>query len=308
MTSIAVDIIVPAYNAAQTIAETLDSAITQNGVAEIIVIDDGSTDDTLDIARQYEARVKVLTGPNQGVSAARNRGIAKASAPWIVFLDADDILMPDTIMRRIETASGDNADVVVTDWVDLSHETGALGPRKSIDWLALEGDPEVATATHVWATTAALMYRRELIETIGGFRADLPIIQDARLLFDAAHRGARFVHLDHIGALYRVMAGSLSRRHPAQFWLDVLLNANQIEAAWLTQSPLDEKRLKAVSDCYSVAARGLLRAAHPSFFDAVKAQLNLGVRPPNFNRIATPIASLFGLRIASRLLRLSGRI
>src|SRR5262245_52962169 len=85
-----VAVIVPCYNAERTLAETLQSVVAQSFPLELVVIDDGSTDDSLAIARTFEPGARVLTGPNQGVSAARNLGIAETSADWIVFLDSDD--------------------------------------------------------------------------------------------------------------------------------------------------------------------------------------------------------------------------
>jgi glycosyltransferase involved in cell wall biosynthesis len=84
----------PCYNAASTLAETLESVLVQECVAEAIVIDDGSTDKSLAVARAFEPAVRVLTGPNQGVSAAHNRGIAETTTPWLLFLDSDDLLTP----------------------------------------------------------------------------------------------------------------------------------------------------------------------------------------------------------------------
>src|SRR5712692_4310322 len=70
--------------------------------------------------------------------------------------------------------------------------------------------------------------RRSLVEKIGGFREDLPVIQDARFLSDATYHGASFVHSPHLGARYRISLQGLSRRDPARFWRDVLLSGRQI--------------------------------------------------------------------------------
>ena len=181
-----------------------------------------------------------LTGPNRGVSAARNRAIAATDGEWIVFLDADDLLLPETLSRRLATVQATDADIVVCDWRDLVEDGSdpVEGPIRSVNSEALAADPEVACATEVWAPPAALMYRRSLVERIGGFRLDLTVIQDARFLFDAARHGARFARSPHVGALYRVRPGSVSRRDPARFWRCVLLNGTQIEALWRARGSL----------------------------------------------------------------------
>ncbi|MGE0260876.1 MAG: glycosyltransferase family 2 protein [Alphaproteobacteria bacterium] len=202
--AVPVSVVIPCFNAAATLGATIASALRQNRRdLEIIVVDDGSTDDSAAIARGFGSGVRVVTGPNRGVSAARNRGVAETGGDWLVFLDADDLLLPDTLSRRLAAARAADADVVVCDWREIA-EAGvdrAEGPVRSVDLEALGADPEAVCATAVWAPPAALMYRRDLVERIGGFRLDLPVIQDARFLFDAVRHRARRARAPHVGAL-----------------------------------------------------------------------------------------------------------
>lgn len=300
-----VAIVIPAYNAETTLAAALDSALGQEGVAEIVVIDDGSRDRTLIIARGYEPRVRVLTGPNGGVSAARNRGVVETSAPWLLFLDADDVLEPGTIAARLATAKESGADVIICDWREMTDDGSGettSAPTRSIDWALLEKGAEVATATSVWATTAAILYGRSIFSKIGGFRRDLPVIQDARFLFDAAYHGARFARAPHVGAKYRVVAGSLSRRDPGRFWLDVLLNGEQIESLWRARGAVSQEQAQALTGIYDNAARGLFAVGHPDYFSAVRHQRALGQPLPLHSRIVAPLARIVGVKGARSLL------
>jgi glycosyltransferase involved in cell wall biosynthesis len=299
-------VVVPCYNAASTLGATLESVLGQECVAETVVIDDGSTDESLAVARTFEPAVRVLTGPNQGVSAARNRGIAETTAPWLVFLDSDDLLTPQTLKMRLSSATIADADVIISDWEELIDEGGAItaGPRRAIDWLALLANAELATAVHVWATTAAMLYRRSIVERIGGFRPDLPIIQDARFLFDAAYHGARFVRSPHVGAKYRILPNSLSRRNPARFWQDVLRNGQQIEALWRAKGSLDEEHRRAMFGIYNTAGRGLFAAGHRLYFEAIERQRQLRLALPRHTKVAAPLARLVGLRAARTMLSL----
>jgi glycosyltransferase involved in cell wall biosynthesis len=299
-------VIVPCYNAASTLAATLESVLAQQCVAETLVIDDGSTDDSLAVARAFEPAVRVLTGPNQGVSAARNRGIAETTAPWLLFLDSDDLLTPQTLKTRLSSAAVADADVIISDWEEMIDEGGTItvGRHRSIDWPALKANVELATAVHVWATTAAILYRRRLVDKIGGFRPDLPIIQDARFLFDAAYHGARFAQSPHVGAQYRILPVSLSRRNPARFWEDVLLNGQQIEALWRAKGSLDDEHRSAVLGIYNSAGRGLFAAGHPRYFEAVERQRQLGLALPRHSQVAAPLARLVGLHAARSMLSL----
>lgn len=103
-----VSILIPAYNAELWIADTLRSALAQTwGRKEIIVVDDGSTDRTLAIARQFESdSVHVFTHSNQGAAAARNQAFVLSRGDYIQWLDADDLLAPDKIERQVEALVG----------------------------------------------------------------------------------------------------------------------------------------------------------------------------------------------------------
>ena len=303
----AVSVVVPCYNAASTIAETLDSAFAAGSDIEVIAVDDGSTDDTAAVLATYASRIQILSGPNRGVSAARNSGVGLARGRWIQFLDSDDLLAPGTLAERLH-AAGDSHDMVICNWREFSVEGGAVveGRMRSIDVAAVAREPQLAFATDVWAPPAAVLYRRDLVDRIGGFRASLPVIQDARYLFDAAYHGASIVHSEHVGARYRVVEGSLSRRDPGRFWADVLTNAREIEALWRDGDCIDKPRQKALRDMYNQAARGLFAARDERFFDAEAQLLRLGERPLHLT-IAGPLARSLGLKTAGKLMSLVGK-
>ena len=101
-----VSILIPAYNAERWIASTIESAIAQTWPhKEIIVVDDGSTDRTLTVARQFESKgVRVVTQPNQGAAAARNKAFSLSHGDYIQWLDADDLLSTDKIAHQMRAA------------------------------------------------------------------------------------------------------------------------------------------------------------------------------------------------------------
>ena len=110
----AISIIVPVFNAAQYLQECLDSILSQSfNDFELILIDDGSTDNSLSICQSYErrdSRIKIISGPNQGVSAARNKGLNVACGEWITFVDPDDWVEP-THVSTLYNAQKKNRDM-----------------------------------------------------------------------------------------------------------------------------------------------------------------------------------------------------
>lgn len=123
-----VSIIVPCYDKAAYVAAAIDSALAQTHPCEVVVIDDGSTDGSLDVLRRYNGRIVLETGPNRGACAARNRGLELATGDWIQFLDADDILPPDKIARQIARLRQAPADAVAAcRWIRL-YDDGRTDP------------------------------------------------------------------------------------------------------------------------------------------------------------------------------------
>jgi glycosyltransferase involved in cell wall biosynthesis len=116
MTEPTISAIIPARNAAETLEQTLDSLLAQSVVGwEALIIDDGSTDATGEIIARYVARdprFVALSGPERGVAAARNVGIAAARGAWLHFLDADDWVVP-AFYARLLGALGKHADSLI---------------------------------------------------------------------------------------------------------------------------------------------------------------------------------------------------
>lgn len=106
-----ISVIIPAYNAEKTICRCLESVFDQRADAEVILADDGSTDDTLRLAEGYGERVRILRPAHGGVSSARNAGLDAAHGEWGVFLDSDDALLPGAL-DVLRSYMSDDADAV----------------------------------------------------------------------------------------------------------------------------------------------------------------------------------------------------
>ena len=119
-----VSVIIPSFNGEKYIIQTLQSVFDQSYQnIEIIVVDDGSTDSTLETINPYMDRIRLIQQPNSGVSAARNSGIAAARGDYIMFLDADDLLHSEAIERRMQILLSEKSNIVVGGVVAFSGET-----------------------------------------------------------------------------------------------------------------------------------------------------------------------------------------
>jgi glycosyltransferase involved in cell wall biosynthesis len=173
-----VSVVVPAFNASRTIDETLRSIRSQtHRELEIIVVDDGSTDNTGAIAARHAAvddRIKVLAQQNQGVAAARNHGWRQARSDVIAFADADDLWAPTKIERQLEVldAGGDRIGLVYCWSVTIGMDSEILWT--STEREAYEGDvfERMLIGNFIGNGSAALIRRQPLID-VGGFDSGL---------------------------------------------------------------------------------------------------------------------------------------
>lgn len=177
-----VSILIPAYNAEKWIADTLCSAIAQTWEPkEIIVVDDGSTDQTLSIARQFESeQVRVVANEHQGAAATRNKALSLSRGDYIQYLDADDLLAPDKIARQMEAVeqtpskrtlfSGSWAEFVYRYYRSEFIPSALWCDLSPTDWLIRKMKLGVFMQTGVWLVS------RELAEAAGPW--------DTRLLGD----------------------------------------------------------------------------------------------------------------------------
>ncbi len=303
-----VSILIPCFNAAQFVEETIESALAQTHQAlEIIAIDDGSSDSTYDLLRRFQGRIQVERQQNVGASITRNRLIERASGGWLQFLDADDLLDPRAVEQRLACARASDANAVYSNWRKFSGDAGAreYRPAQMQPMAEVSEDAELATFTTFWAPPAAWLFEARLIRQAGGFRADLPVIQDARLLQDCAHLGARFAFVDQVLAAYReARSDSLSQRNRAQFLHDCLLNAEQILERWQALGSLGEPRRVAVAACFDFVARGLF-VRDPAGFERAYSglkQIN-AITDHAWPRIAKRLKRVLGVRAATAALR-----
>jgi glycosyltransferase involved in cell wall biosynthesis len=175
-----VSILIPAFNAQDCIAETLRSAIAQTWERkEIVVVDDGSCDQTLAIARQFESdSLRVVTQKNQGAAAARNTAFSLSRGDYIQWLDADDLLSPNKIASQIDYALSHGASrrtLLSCAWGHFIHRsqcaqfvpTPLWCDLSPLEWLLRKMEHDVFMQTATWLVS------RELTEATGPWNTQL---------------------------------------------------------------------------------------------------------------------------------------
>ena len=174
-----VSVIIPAYNAEKTILATLESVQKQTLLdIELIVIDDGSTDRTVDLANTLQdSRLKVFSYQNGGVSVARNRGIQHAIGDFISFIDADDLWMPDKLQLQLEALQRNSEAGVAYSWTTFVDEKGTV--LYAQEPVFHEGNvyPQLLVENFILNGSNVLI-RRRLVESVGEFYVPLKYAED----------------------------------------------------------------------------------------------------------------------------------
>jgi len=233
-----VSVIIPAYNSGPLVEEAIGSALAQTRPpAEVVVINDGSTDDTAERLARFGPPVRVIRQANGGVSAARNRGLAAATGAFVAFLDADDVWHPDKLRRQLEAFAKRPelgllgtltvpwpgtfpAEPEVRRESDLlwrqasrpagdTPRPGGLGPRQEAGVVTPVPLDDLVVRNRF--VTSSVVMRRELAEQVGEFDGSLHGPEDFDYWLRAAAL-APVANLEEPLTGYRDLGGSLSKQ------------------------------------------------------------------------------------------------
>ena len=233
-----VSVVIPAYNAADFIADTVNSVLNQTFQDfEVIVVDDGSKDGTIAALEPFGDRIRVYPQTNGGVARARNRGVGLAKGSWIAFLDADDLWQPDKLERQLADPSHVMS---YTDRINIGAR-GDLPERQSDITRMHDGDVFVPLMREGnFITNTSVMIRRELFLQLGGFYTGLNGTEDWDLWIRVAeHHPIRFVPEPLVQ--YRFHAAGISRNYErmSRERTDVISRALALERGkaldWMTR-------------------------------------------------------------------------
>lgn len=215
MTEPRVSVVIPAYNCARFVADAIDSVLAQGRAdVEVVVVDDGSTDDTAEVVTRYGDPVTLIRQPNAGAAVARNTGIRAARGRYVAFLDADDVWLPGKIEAQLtHLERHPDVSLCCTRWALLRPDASGnyvIDPPASDH--SNSGFASYSTLTYadllldcdVWTST--VLMKRELIGQTGPFDAALRRGQD----YDYWLRASRITPIHRLNAplaLYRMGSG-----------------------------------------------------------------------------------------------------
>ena len=177
---------------------------------EVIAVDDGSTDDTPALLRQFGSAIRSVRLDGRGVSAARNAGLAEARGDYIIFLDADDLLLPGGVSAQVaELQRRPEVDAVAGEWYVCDVESRTVRRERT----TMQEDDALPRLlrSNAFSTPSAMMLRRSALEAVGGFDTRFAFTADWEMWLRLAKRGRRFSGVPVAVVMYRVHARSMTR-------------------------------------------------------------------------------------------------
>ena len=198
-----ISVVIPTYNCAGYITQAIESVLSQtNCNYELLVIDDGSTDNTRQVLQPYSHVLRYVYQNNQGVCAARNRGIKLAQGEYIAFLDADDFFLPGKLAAQLAVfKTQPNLGIVHSGWRRVNFQGKTL-----IDVQLWESIPNLTVESWLkWKPVlpSAMMFRRQWLEKVGGFDPQYTVAEDVDLVLRLALAGCQAQWLRQVTVCYR---------------------------------------------------------------------------------------------------------
>jgi glycosyltransferase involved in cell wall biosynthesis len=252
-----VSILIPCFNGERWIAQAIESALGQTCTqVEVIVFDDGSTDGSLEVIRQFRSSIRWDAGPNRGGGYARNRLLELARGEWIQYLDADDYLLPTKVATQLQFLA-ERADVDIL-----------VGPTTVEYWSEEEVTRELLSVPEphdFWAMlarwtlpqTGVPLWRKQAILDVGGWNEDQPCCQEHELYLRLLIKGKVFSYCPSNGAIWRQWSDqTVCKRDIPEVHRRRLQIEDRLEVFLRESRQLDPLRLKAINQARFEIARG----------------------------------------------------
>jgi glycosyltransferase involved in cell wall biosynthesis len=306
-----VSVVIPAYRAEAFVARAIQSVLDQPGVdPEIIVVVDGLVDRTADIAKDFPKTQVVINEVNQGAPAARNRGLALARAPHVMFLDADDWVEGPLLQGLVEALDVFQADLAFGPCKKL-YETGQPSEFKRLHagsderpTVVNNRDLIITLITHAYIEPCATMWRVDFVREQGGWNSYLRAFQDYEIVHRCLLRGAKAaLTAKGFGVYYQhSLTGRITTNRSRETWQSQLIAISLIVSEAKSSNFLDSSISKALTQKAGHQMRRFARDAdRESYREARKMFEQLGGTGHDGTLAHRIACSLLGLRIKEQL-------
>jgi glycosyltransferase involved in cell wall biosynthesis len=211
-----VTIVIPTFDRAALLPRAIDSALAQSGVDfEVLVADDGSTDDTPAVLERYsgDGRVRVLELPHGGVCRARNAAVADSRSPLLAFLDSDDEWLPGKLAAQVDLLRDTGRSICQTEEIWIRNGVRVNQPAH---YVKREGDIFALSLKYCMITPSSVVMTRSLYEESGGFNPEFPACEDFELWLRITARHPVGLIPKPMMVRYGGHQDQLSTRYPAQ--------------------------------------------------------------------------------------------
>lgn len=204
-----VSVIIPNFNRSELLKETINNVLSQSLKSiEVIVVDDGSTDDSVQVVQSFGSAVNLICQKNKGPSAARNTGLAFATGEYVQFLDSDDLCTLNKLEAQVSALEENNFDMAYSPWVKSRIEKRDLLFLESPILQAKALNPKIEplrTVLRSWfIILQACLFKRSFIQKVGYFNSDLTTREDLEFLFRAFLQKPKIIFVDDCLLLYRI--------------------------------------------------------------------------------------------------------
>jgi glycosyltransferase involved in cell wall biosynthesis len=302
-----VSILIPCYNASQWIGKSIASALAQTYPnTEVIVVDDGSTDGSLEIIQQFGDRIHWETQPNRGGNVTRHRLLELSTGEWLQYLDADDYLLPDKIAQQLQSLPSEGIMDVIYSPSRLEYWQNGQPLPTEILAIPQPHDPWTLLARWYLPQTGSALWHKQAIVDVGSWKLDQPCCQEHELYLRLLIADKRFQYCEYAGSVYRQWSEStVCKRDKSETQRRRLDITDRLEQHLAASNGLTQARKDAINQSRFDCARTIW-LSQPQWAQQIIQQIHLsdrtftprGQSAPHSYRL---LYQLFGFSVAETI-------
>ena len=243
MRNIKVSIITPVYNVDKYLEECIESILKQDyRNIELILVDDGSTDNSKEIIKRYakiDNRIKAVFQKNMGAPTARNKGIELATGEYILFFDSDDVLEENIISEMVSKIEQDNADLLIGNFIEIDENSKKLSDKIFFREEKTINDSIIKECSLFQPVPGNKLYKKEIIKNNNLRFADVKIAQDLNFYIKYLLFIKKVTCINKFVYKYRIIQGSISRTYSMKI-LDITNSFEDVKKLYIKENKIEQ--------------------------------------------------------------------